>query len=87
MKLYAKPVVEAIDDIAEVVCADGSNDAANGGNSNVAAATPCRFGRVEASAGSDTCQSCCKTNGVRGSEQAYRADFTSCIEDKPLKES
>lgn len=84
MKLYEKPVVEAIDDVAEVVCADGSNEAANGNT----AVTKCRFGRTEANPGSDVCQSCSATNGAQADKGGtFRGDFNGCVENKPVKES
>lgn len=87
MKLYEKPVVELVDDVAEVVCADGSNDANNNNGGNNQNAVACRFGRTEANPGSDTCQSCSATNGARGDQGGtFRSDFTGCVENKPIKE-
>lgn len=87
MKLYEKPVVELVDDVTEVVCADGSNDANNNNGGNNQNAVACRFGRTEANPGSDTCQSCSTTNGARGDQGGtFRADFTGCVENKPIKE-
>ncbi len=88
MKLYEKPVVELVDDVAEVVCADGSNNADNNNGGNNQNVTACRFGRTEANPGSDACQSCSKTNGARSDQGGtFRADFTGCVENKPVKES
>ncbi len=88
MKLYEKPVVEAIEDVAEVVCADGSNGSSNdivGGDNGTKVV--CRFGRTEASPGADACQSCSKTNGESATAQAFRGDYTYCIEGLPEKDS
>ena len=85
MKMYEKPVVEVLDDVAEVVCADGSNEAGGNGteNNNVA---KCRFGRSEASAGADDCQSCSATGGLsKDQKHTYKADFISCADNMPLK--
>ncbi len=88
MKMYEKPVVEVLDDVAEVVCADGSNEAGgNGGNgaenSNL---TVCRFGRTEANPGSDACQSCSATNGAKADQGGtFRVDFSGCVDNKPVK--
>ena len=89
MKMYEKPVVEVLDDVAEVVCADGSNEAGgNGGNgaenSNL---TVCRFGRTEANPGADKCQSCSATNGTKADQGGtFRVeDFKGCVDNKPVK--
>lgn len=50
----------------------------------------CRFGRTEASAGSEVCQECSKSGGKRstplpGEESARREDFVSCVDNMPVK--
>ena len=45
-----------------------------------------------ANAGSDTCQECSKSGGQRntplpGEESAREADFTGCIDGRPVKRS
>jgi hypothetical protein len=80
MNKYERPVAKVLDSTTEgVYMASGDDD------NNVARV--CRFGRTEASAGADTCQSCSKTGGVSATEQAYRADYTGCIENMPEKDS
>ena len=51
----------------------------------------CRFGRTEASAGSDTCQECSKSAGLRstplpGEESARKSDFKKCVDHLPIKD-
>lgn len=87
MKMYEKPVVEVLDDVAEVVCADGSNEA-GGNEAGSGNLTVCRFGRDKASAGVDKCQSCSATNGLSADQKGtYRADFTGCVDNMPIKNS
>jgi hypothetical protein len=92
MKLYEKPVVEVIDDVAEVVCADGSNEIVGIGPTDTTEATTaklvCRFGRTEASKGSDLCQVCSMTEGTSNNVQqypAYQRDYKGCPDSMPEK--
>lgn len=83
MKLYEKPVVELIDDVAEIVCADGSNTSDNDNNNNNEPTTTglCPYGRQYASAGVDACQSCSATGGrdpYNTDRQYYREDYVGC---------
>ena len=80
MKKYVKPEVVETKEYAEGVylASGGSTD-----NSSGPEETACRFGRKEANAGSDTCQECSKSGG----ESAREADFTGCIDGRPVKRS
>ncbi len=73
MQNYAKPEVVVLNETSEGVFAASGE------------ARVCRFGRTDASAGSDICQSCSKTNGTSSTEQAFRADYQGCIENMPEK--
>lgn len=51
----------------------------------------CRFGRTEANPGSDVCQNCSLSGGERdhklpGTESPKKEDFTTCIDNMPIKE-
>ena len=78
MKKYVKPEVAVLSDANEGIFAASGSETGS---------VKCRFGREEASAGSDVCQSCCKTNGMLATAQAYRSDYTSCIDQMPEKNS
>lgn len=84
MKLYEKPVVELIDDVAEIVCADGSNTNGNDNTNNTTEPTTvglCPYGRQFASSGVDACQSCSATDGRdpnNTERQYYAADYKGC---------
>jgi hypothetical protein len=83
MKSYRKPIVEIVDDTAEIVCADSSGVTVNDGND---VKVTCRFGRTEANAGADTCQSCYATNGTEANKKGtYRDPSFACIDNLPLK--
>lgn len=85
MKHYERPVVVENDSLAEGIYL-ASGDTAEDENKKKEKVV-CRFGRTEASAGSDTCQSCNKTNGSSGSDQAFRNDFKNfCPDNMPFKE-
>lgn len=82
MKKYNKPVVSLVDSIAEgVYLASGVEEPTKKNR--------CRFGRVEANAGSDSCQACSVSGGQRNKElpgeSLYKADFKSCIDNMPIK--
>ena len=86
---FVQPEVVETKDYAEGVylASGGSTD-----NSSGPEETACRFGRKEANAGSDTCQECSKSGGQRntplpGEESAREADFTGCIDGRPVKRS
>lgn len=74
----------------EVVCVNSKCEGvylASGGNDVLA---ECRFGRTEASAGSDQCQECSVSGGTRnkplpGEESAREDDFKTCVDNMPLK--
>lgn len=90
MKDYRKPVVEVLDESCEGVyaasgsLADNNNELNNGTERQV-----CRFGRREANPGSDTCQACSYSNGLRDTEldgeSLFRNDFTGCPDGFPVK--
>lgn len=85
MKTYEKPVADVLTETSEGVYA------ASGDNSDDKTPKPtpkkCRFGRVEASAGSDVCQSCSATGGTTPDKKGtYRDDYKGCIEGMPEKE-
>lgn len=82
MKMYEKPVVEVLDDVAEVVCADGSNEAGSGN------LTVCRFGEKDQNPGRDKCQACSATNGTSADKKhTYKSDFSGCVDNMPMKNS
>lgn len=89
MKKYVKPEVVETKEYAEGVylASGGSTDNSSGSGRSCR-----RFGRKEANAGSDTCQECSKSGGQRntplpGEESAREADFTGCIDGRPVKRS
>lgn len=79
MSNYEKPtVIAAKENMEGVYLASGDHP------------EQCRFGRTEASAGSDVCQECSKSGGKRsnplpGEESARREDFVSCVDNMPVK--
>lgn len=83
MNKYERPAAKVLDSTTEGIYMASGDD----NNSASSEARVCRFGRTEASAGADVCQSCSKTGGVSATVQAYRADYTGCIEGLPEKDS
>lgn len=80
MRKYKKPEAVSLSTSAEGIFMASGN-----------ALKTCRFGRTEASAGSDTCQECSKSSGFRstplpGEESARRSDFKKCIDNLPIKD-
>ncbi len=81
MKIYESPEAVRADSVTEGVYM-ASGDAEE---------KVCRFGRNEANPGSDTCQNCSVSGGVRseklpGQESPRREDFTVCVDGMPMKE-
>ena len=47
----------------------------------------CRFGRTDAGAGVDTCQSCSKSGGtVPDLKNTFKSDYTGCVDNMPEKQ-
>ncbi len=80
MKSYEKPIVTKLEGTSEsIYMASGAPEDEE--------PKKCRFGRTEASPTIDKCQSCCKTNGVSPDmAHTYKEDFTTCIDNMPLKD-
>ncbi len=89
MKNYEKPVVEVLQETNEGVYA-ASGSVEENDNNNETQKAKCRFGRTEANPGSDTCQACSFSNGLRDveldGESLFRDDFKGCVDGFPVKE-
>lgn len=74
MSNYEKPVASVVEDKTEgVFMASGTKPV-------------CRFGRTEASAGVDKCQSCSKSGGaVADLTGTFKSDYTGCVDNMPEK--
>lgn len=84
---YLRPEVIKIDDRFEnVFAASGDSDLAS---DNKDEKKRCRFGRVEANSGSDTCQVCSVSGGARNNalpgESLFESDFKGCPDNMPIK--
>lgn len=90
MKEYKRPVIEVLEETSEGVYAASGDNAGNEQNNEEQKAR-CRFGRTEANPGSDTCQACSFSGGLRGveldGESLFRSDFSGCVDGLPIKES
>ena len=82
MKEYEKPIVVLTEGSCEGVYAASGDDSDQNQR--------CRFGRREANPGSDACQACSYSGGVRDEELAgeslFENDFTGCPDDMPVKQ-
>lgn len=85
MKAYERPMVEVLDETSEGVYAISGDVVQEEQEEKV----KCRFGRSEANPGSDACQACSASGGLRDyeldGESLYKKDFTTCIDGMPLK--
>lgn len=85
MKAYERPMVEVLDETSEGVYTISGDVAQEEQEEKV----KCRFGRSEANAGSDTCQACSASGGLRANEldgeSLFKEDFKGCIDGMPLK--
>ena len=91
MKEYMKPEALVLDEINEgVFAASGQVDDDQQNDDNQSTAV-CRFGRKEANPGSDTCQACSYSGGLRdqelSGESLFESDFSGCPDGKPVKKS
>jgi len=79
MKMYEKPVAQALEEFSEgVYLASGEKDKEE--------KKKCRFGRTEASATIDKCQSCSVTGGLTPDKKGtYVEDYKGCIDNMPEK--
>ena len=88
MREYVRPAVEVLEETSEGVYA-ASGDSVDNDNNNQTEKVTCRFGRTEANPGSDTCQACSFSGGLRGQEldgeSLFRSDFTTCPDGFPVK--
>lgn len=79
MKNYTKPVASVLEETTEGIYM------ASGDKENDEKKT-CRFGRKEASATVDTCQSCSISGGVTPDRKhTYKGDYTGCVDGMPEK--
>lgn len=75
MSNYEKPVASIVEEKTEgVFMASGTK-------------LVCRFGRTDAGAGVDTCQSCSKSGGtVPDLKNTFKSDYTGCVDNMPEKQ-
>lgn len=89
MKEYRRPVIEVLEELGEGVYA-ASGDNIGDEDNKEEQKERCRFGRTEANPGSDTCQACSFSGGLRGveldGESLFRSDFNGCVDGKPVKQ-
>lgn len=92
MKEYIRPEALVLDEVNEgVFAASGQIDENQGEVSDQEQNTVvCRFGRKEANPGSDTCQACSFSGGLRdqelSGESLFKSDFSGCPDGLPVKE-
>lgn len=88
MKKYESPIVEIVDTLSEGVYA-ASGDITEDNENNQEEKKRCRFGRTEANPGSDACQACSFSGGLRDTEldgeSLFRSDYTGCVDGMPEK--
>lgn len=93
MKEYKRPEALILDETSEgVFAASGQVDENQGEVSDQEQnAVVCRFGRREANPGSDACQACSFSGGLRdkelSGESLFKSDFNGCPDGLPVKES
>lgn len=93
MKEYKRPEALVLDETSEgVFAASGQTDEDQGEVSDQEhTTTVCRFGRREANPGSDSCQVCSFSGGLRdyelSGESLFKSDFNGCPDGMPIKES
>lgn len=87
MKKYTKPIVEVLSDTTEGIYA--ASGIVPEEDTKQEERKICRFGRKEANPGSDTCQACSFSGGVRSDElpgeSLYKSDFKDCVDGMSLK--
>lgn len=92
MKGYVRPEAVILDETSEgVFAASGQVEDNQDESSQEQTTQVCRFGRKEANPGSDTCQACSYSGGLRdqelSGESLFRSDFSECPDGMPVKES
>jgi len=81
MKAYEKPVADVLEEVSEGVYAASGDD-----GKKETEKKKCRFGRTEASARVDVCQSCSLSGGTTPDrEHTYEKDYTGCVDGMPEK--
>jgi len=80
MKMYEKPIAQTLEEFTEGVYL------ASGDSGDKEEKKPCRFGRYEASATVDKCQSCSATGGLTADKKGtYVEDYKGCVDNMPEK--
>lgn len=92
MKEYKRPEALVLDETSEgVFAASGQVDENQGAENQEQETVVCRFGRREANPGSDACQACSFSGGLRdqelSGESLFKSDFSGCPDGLPVKES